>query len=573
MRGHQATKSPESSTEEGFAITSAGKHGWKYEPRAGIFCVFLCNGAPGEKYETIHNYLAWEGTTGFYDSYYDNSGTRGTFNEIRNAYLMSSGTAASTTPIDLTKPYHVKVFGCNGSVTEVVSQGEKTFSRTVDASDSFAAGTATLGLVASSDYWNDGNDSLPWNRIEVSNFSGIRRAKVVPMTLSGDDPPDSRMSLSPENWEVAGTAKFAETNLVLSEGKKETFGHAVCKTPIAPNQAFEIEYDVTYTESASPSSTATVQAFFLQTEGTNPEMAHDGNGIGAVQLKNTMDYGFMTQTFSNYATFFSGKGKTSVDYDRHADWTLTISANKANHVRIVSDGVGTVRFIYASDGKTDESTMSFVGLANETRDLYLMFAVATTWSPCGTITVSNFSYSPRTAVVKHAPLKAKLTVEDGGAATLKLPDLAQDGLVPTLANVALAGGTALSIEPLNQQAAAKIAVTTTSGDGNEATLTAASGADLAFSSFAFAGAEPCLLKLAGAGSVAFDDPLAFTIPAAWKAIRSAKLVDYAAIAREGDVPAERPLADETGAAFRHASVIAGETFFNYMKDGLMLLLR
>lgn len=282
-------------------------------------------------------------------AYYDSSGTKGSFNEIRNAYLMSSGMAASATPINLAKPYHVKVFGCNGSMTEVVSQGEQTFSRTVDVSGSFAAGTATLGLVASSDYWNDGNASLPWNRIEVTNFSGIRRTKAMPVTLSGDDPPDSRMSLSSENWSVNGTAKFVETGLVLSEGKNYTFGHAVCKTPIAPNQAFEIEYDVTYTANAS-GSTATLQAFLLQTEGTDPVMAHDGNGMGAIQLKNTMVYGFYTQTYQNYATFLSGKGTTSVDYDRHAASTLKISANKANHVRIVGDGVGTVRFVYASDG-------------------------------------------------------------------------------------------------------------------------------------------------------------------------------------------------------------------------------
>lgn len=282
----------------------------------------------------------------------------------------------------------------------------------------------------------------------------------------------------------------------------------------------------------------------------------------------------MTQSYQNYGNWVSGKGETNDSEERHAANTLKITANKANHVRLTYDGAGTLHIVYSSDeGKTDDSSYTFRNLANETKNLYLMFSLGTTWAACGEVKITNFKFTPRTATHQVAPLSVALAVEAGGSATLKLPDLASDGLVPTLSNIVLSGGTALAIAPTDEATAANVKVTTTCAEGVKATLTAAEGANLIFGSFAFTGAEPSLLKLSGAGTVAFDDPLAFTIPAAWKSIRAAKLVDYADIARTGDIPDERPLADETGAAFRNASVSAGESSFTYLKQGMVLFVR
>ena len=547
-----------------------GQHGWTTDYRAGYFCFFLCDGGPGETYDSSRAWQAWNGTCGFTHSYWD----KGSIGTAYGGYAEAGGLTSEQIGIDLTRPYHMKVIGRFGQLTATLSQDGHEYVRTIDASDSFASGTATIGLCASSDYWSEQNSGMPWNRVEVSNFSGSRLVKTTKAAFSTDDDPDAGRAISSANWTVAEASTISGSTLTLCPSTADgyAYGQAVCNTPISPRQAFEVEYDITYSKSAG-NGTATLQAILLQTEGTKPVRQKNGNGLGSYFLKNTTSYGFVTQSYANYGLWVSGKGETAETQDRHADSTLKITANTANHVRLTYDGAGTMHIVYQSDGKKDDSSYTFRKLASETKDLYLMFSLGTTWAACGEVKISNFKFTPRTVTHRVAPLSVALAVEDGGSATLALPDLSADGLVPTLSNVALPGGTALTIAPADQQAAAKVAVTTTSGDGNEATLTAAAGADLVFGSFAFAGAEPCLLKLAGAGTVAFDDPLAFTIPAAWKAIRSAKLVDYSAVARKDGVPAERPLADETGAAFRHASVIAGESSFSYQKDSAVLIVR
>ena len=548
-----------------------GQHGWVSDYRAGYFCFFLCDGGPGEKYESSRPWQAWKGTCGFTHAYWD----KGSIGTAYDGYVEAGGLTGAHVGIDLARPYHMKVVGRFGQITATLSQDGHEYVRSIDASDSFASGTATIGLCASSDYWNDKNTGLPWIRVEVSNFTGSRVKKTASAAFSTGDAEDSGRAMSSANWTVADSSSISGTTLTLcpSTAGGYAYGQAVCNTPISPRQAFEVEYDITYSKSAG-GGTATLQAILLQTEGTKPVRQKSGNGCGAYYLKNTTSYGFVTQSYGNYGNWVSGLGDAAETQERHSDNTLKITANKANHVRLTYDGAGTLHIVYSSDeGKTDDSSYTFRKLANETKDLYLMFSLGTTWAACGEVKIANFKFTPRTVTHQVAPLSVALAVEAGGSATLKLPDLASDGLVPTLSNVALVGGTALTIAPTEQQTTAKINVSATCAEGAEATLTAAEGANLIFGSFAFAGAEPSLLKLTGAGTVAFDDPLAFTIPAAWKSIRSAKLVDYADIVRTGDIPAERPLSDETGAAFRNASVSAGETSFTYMKHGMILFVR
>ena len=388
----------------------------------------------------------------------------------------------------------MKVVGHFGQVTATLSQDGHTYVRSIDASESFASGTATIGLCASSDYWNEGNAGMPWTRIEVSNFKGSRRVKAAAAFSTGDAA-DADRAISSANWTVADESSISDSTMTLcpSTAGNWVFGQAVCNTPISPRQAFEVEYDITYSKSAG-SSTATLQAILLQTEGTKPVRTKSGNGAGAYYLKNTTSYGLVTQSYENYCSWVSGKGDVHDTLDHHDNQTIKITANKANHVRLTYDGAGTLHIVYASDGKTDDSSYTFRNLANETKDLYLMFSLGTTWAACGEVKITNFTFTPRTVTHQVDPLTTRLA--------------------------------SLTIEPSSSQTAAKIAVTVAGEEGAAATLTAAGGTDLVFDSFTFTGATPSLLKLTGAGTVAFVDPLPFTVPAAWKSLSSVKLVVY-----------------------------------------------
>lgn len=546
-----------------------GQHGWTVDYRAGYFCFFLCDGGPGETYDSNRAWQAWKGTCGFTHAYWD----KGTIGTAFGGYVEGGGLTGEQIGIDLTRPYHMKVVGHFGQVTATLSQDGHTYVRSIDASESFASGTATIGLCASSDYWNEGNAGMPWTRIEVSNFKGSRRVKAAAAFSTGDAA-DADRAISSANWTVADESSISDSTLTLcpSTAGGYAYGQAVCNTPISPRQAFEVEYDITYSKSAG-SSTATLQAILLQTEGTKPVRTKSGIGAGAYYLKNTTSYGLVTQSYENYCNWVSGKGDVHDTEDRHDNQTIKITANKANHVRLTYDGAGTLHIVYASDGKTDDSSYTFRNLANETKDLYLMFSLGTTWAACGEVKITNFTFTPRTVTHQVDPLTTRLAVEAGGAATVKLPDVASDGFVPTLSNVALVGGTSLTIEPSSSQTAAKIAVTVAGEEGAAATLTAAGGTDLVFDSFTFTGATPSLLNLTGAGTVAFVDPLPFTVPAAWKSLSSVKLVNYSGLTRNGNIPVSRPLTDETGTAFRSVGISAGAASFTFQKDGLLLIFR
>ena len=546
-----------------------GQHGWTVDYRAGYFCFFLCDGGPGETYDSNRAWQAWNGTCGFTHAYWD----KGTIGTAFGGYAEGGGLTGEQIGIDLTRPYHMKVVGRFGQVTATLSQDGNTYVRSIDASASFASGTATIGLCASSDYWNEQNAGMPWTRVEVSNFSGFRLTKAAAAFSTGDAA-DTGRAISSANWTVADSSSISGSTLTLcpSTAGNYVYGQAVCNTPISPRQAFEVEYDITYSKTAG-TGTATLQAILLQTEGTKPVRAKSGNGAGAYYLKNTTSYGLVTQSYGNYCNWVSGKGDVHDSQDRHADRTIAITANKANHVRLIYDGAGTLHIVYASDDKTDDSSYTFRPLANETKDLYLTFALGTTWAACGEVKITNFTFTPRTVTRQAAPLTTRLAVEAGGAATVKLPDVASDGLVPTLSNVMLDGGTSLTIAPSASQTAAKIAMTVAGEKGTAATLSAAGGTDLVFDSFTFTGATPSLLNLTGAGTVAFADPLPFTVPAVWKTLSSVKLVDYSGLTRSGSIPASRPLTDETGTVFRSLGISAGAASFTLQKDGLLLIFR
>lgn len=546
----------------------AGQHGWpaNCDNRSGAFGVILCDGNPGAKFDANKTFMAWDGSCGFHQAYW----TTGTWTLLHNGHQQTEGlTSQQAGGIDLTQPYHIAVTGRNGAMTVRMTQGAKSYERIIDVRRAFQSGFATLGIFASGDNWGEKQTGMPWARIEVSNFSGYKSVPAEPR-ISTDDEPDARMALTADNWVVSSQAVFADGVLkLITTEENYKYGHAICKTPVSSRQAFEVEYDVTYTKSAS-SGTATLQAFLLQTEGTAPTFTHSGNGFGCFDLKNTPSYGFATQTYDNYMMFVSSKGDTTLEQDRHAGKTLTISANVANHVKLIYDGMGGMHVVYQSNGKTDDSFYAFADLADLDQDVYLTFSIGTTWAPCGKVSVSNFKFTPRTATFADVKLGG-LSVAAGNSATVKLPDATGTASgVFGIDRVKLGTGAALSVAPMLDGAAVEVGEVESAG---AATLNVAADSVVTYGGFAFTGTAPYALSLAGAGKVAFADPLAFRIPEAWSHKPTFALVDYSEATLEGDGPEARPLANEDGAAIKRGQVSDKAKVFTYERNGMLIIFR
>lgn len=548
----------------------AATHGWSKtcDRRAGGIGIVLCAGDPGEATARKNDeFLAWDGTCGLVVKYWET----GTVQVLANGRQKSASVGMPAYgSLDLAKPYHVEVMCGYGKLVVTLSQASFSHTFVVEAARAFASadGKATLGILGSSDYWSDGNAALPWIRTEISNFSGTRWAARASF-LTGDAAADENFTLGAVNWNAKGLARHEEDGRLLigvAEGAHK-FGRAICKRPIPARQAFELEYDVTFSMTATP-STASILAFLLQAEGENPTFAGgQDNGLDEISLKDTDGYGFSLETYSRTSNWIWGKGKGMTKASLPAQHVLT--ADKPCHVRVCYDGEGTMRLTVASDGVSQEGMHTFKPLGDETKSLYLTFSYSTTWGPCGTCHISNLTFTPRTSAARVDPT-IRVAVGSGDQATIRLPAFAEDE-----ADRSANGWIDLGVGARLTLAAADAAGTSAAfgrvSCAGAATLALDEGLCARIGAFAFAGETPQALCLTGGGRVAFADPLAFTMPTAWSRTGDFTLVDCAGVTLLGALPTELPLVGETGKAIRRGRVHAHPGRFVYLSNGFAVI--
>jgi hypothetical protein len=447
-----------------------------------------------------------------------------------------------------------------------------------------------LAFAGHSDWWNDGNNAVPWIRLEVSDFAGwISAAGDRRVTLSEEGVSDSNAFLSSANWNYKWAGNNGESDsdvwpdeetlmlLPRTDVGAHALRYAFNKTPVAADQAFELSFDLTFSKSAS-TSTAAVWAFYLQTEGSSPVMtgAQD-NGLGEVTLENTPGYGIGVSTYGNKPYFWSGLGgnATAPILKKFEDRSIKITANKANRLTVRYDGCGLMHLRFESDGKTADGAYFFEDLLKETKPLYLTFATGTAWANCGTIKLSNLTLTRKTAAVDRLtswPLP--LEIASGASVSLTAGTVDRPPRTPQIAFGEVKIGADAVVAVKTEPGASATHVSLTPALDGDARIETDETAVAALSGVTFTSAEPSCLSLTGA--VRFADPFTVTIPAGWSAALKGvqTVVDFSAADLQTPFPSALGLTDETGGdlSARLRIFRRGDTFV-LAKKGLTLIVR
>lgn len=577
-------------TEDDTVPPYAGVHGWLKDFRAGNFSLAFSGVEPGTLADENRPGFLPAGSQRLQFNFYDAGSSTGPvayFGETPVGGRMVGPSGG----IDPSKPWRMRVCGANGRALVTLIQEDLQYTIDWDIRSVFDAGdNVYLALAGHSDWWGDGNNAVPWIRLEVSDFAGwISSADDRCMNLSGESNPDANMALSPANWNYKWAGNNSESDsavwpddgtlmlLPRTDVGSHALRYAVCKSPVSANQAFELAFDLTFSKSAS-TSTAAVWAFYLQTEGSSPAMtgAQD-NGLGEVTLKNTPGYGIGISTYGNKPYWWSGLGgkATAPILKEFEANSIKISAGKANRLTVRYDGCGLMYLRFESDGKTVEGTYFFEDLLKETKPLFLTFATGTAWANCGTIKLSNLTLTKKAADIDRLTAwPTPLVIAPGASATLNVGTVDRPPSVPQIAydDVRLGDGTVLSVENEAGSSATHVSLSPVV-DGN-ACICSGTDAVVTVSDATFVSSAPSKLSLTG--TVCFADSFTVTIPLGWlDAIDTEHvLMDFSTADIESPVPSQIVLKDETGSVMtaRLRIVRRGNTFV-LLKKGFVVIVR